>query len=97
MANRDGRNATTPYRVKVGGIWYWVDPTVPQSAMEAGDIVIVYPESGDAVLAILQHNIKPPDVAATGAIALASLEGERFAMPLADIAALHLTAVDEVQ
>jgi hypothetical protein len=97
MANHDGRTASKPYRVRVGGVWYWVDPTVPQSAMEAGDIVIVYPESGDAMLAILQDGIKPADVAAAGAIALASLEGERFAMPLADIAALHLTAVDEVQ
>ena len=97
MANSDGRAASKPYRVRVGGVWYWVDPTVPRSAMEPGDVVIVYPVSGDAVLAILQDDIKSDAVAASGAIGLASLEGGRFAMPLDDIAALHLTAVDEVQ
>lgn len=97
MANSDGRTASKPYRVRVGGVWYWVDPTVPRSAMEPGDIVIVYPASGDAVLAILQDDIKSDAVAAAGAIGLSSLEGERFALPLDDIAALHLTAVDEVQ
>ena len=97
MANSDGRAAGKPYRVRVGGVWYWVDPTVPRSAMEPGDVVIIYPVSGDAVLAILQDDIKSDIVAASGAIGLASLEGERFAMPLDDIAALHLTAVDEVQ
>jgi hypothetical protein len=65
--------------------------------MEAGDIVIVYPASGDPVLAILRDDIKSDSVAAAGAVAFASLEGERFALPLDDIAALHLTAVDEVQ
>jgi hypothetical protein len=97
MADNDGRSASKPYRVRVGGTWYWVDPTVPRSAMEAGDIVIVYPASGDPVLAILQDDIKSDRVAAAGAVAFASLEGERFAMPLDDIAALHLTAVDETQ
>jgi hypothetical protein len=97
MANNDGRTASKPYRVRVGGVWYWVDPTVPQSAMEPGDIVIVYPASGEAVLAILQDDLKSDAVAAAGTIGLASLEGERFAMPLDDVAALHLTAVDEVQ
>jgi hypothetical protein len=53
--------------------------------------------SGDPVLAILQQDINSVEVAAASAIALSSLEGERFAMPLDDIAALHLTAVDEVQ
>src|SRR5882762_3224459 len=97
MANSDGRTASKPYRVRVGGVWYWVDPTVPRSAMEPGDVVIVYPVSGDPVLAILQDDIKSTDVAAAGAVGLSSLEGERFAVPLDDIAALHLTAVDEVQ
>lgn len=97
MENLDGRTASKPYRVRVGEVWYWVDPTVPQSAMEPGDIVIVYPLSGDPVLAILQQDIKSLEVAAAGAISLSSLEGARFAMPLDDIAALHLTAVDEVQ
>ena len=97
MANSDGRTASKPYRVRVGGVWYWVDPTVPRSAMEPGDIVIVYPLSGDPVLAILQQDINSLVVAAAGAIGLSSLEGERFAMMLDDVAALHLTAVDEVQ
>jgi hypothetical protein len=97
MADNDGRSASKPYRVRVGGTWYWVDPTVPRSAMEAGDIVIVYPASGDPVLAILRDDIKSDRVAAAGAVAFASLEGERFALPLDDIAVLHLTAVDEVQ
>ena len=97
MANSDGRTASKPYRVRVGGVWYWVDPTVPRSAMEPGDIVIVYPVSGDPVLAILQDDIRAPAVVAAGAVGLSSLEGERVEMPLEDIAALHLTAVDEVQ
>lgn len=93
----DGRTASGPYRVRVGGVWYWVDPTVPRSAMESGDIVIVYPVSGDAVLAILQNGLKPEELPISGAIGFSSLEGERFQMPPDDIAALHLTAVDEVQ
>lgn len=97
MANSDGRIASKPYRVRVGGVWYWVDPTVPRSAMEPGDVVIVYPVSGDPVLVILQDDIRAPAVAVAGAVGLSNLEGERFAMPLDDIAALHLTAVDEVQ
>ncbi len=97
MENQDGRTASQPYRVRVGGVWYWVDPTVPQSAMEPGDVILVYPLSGDPVLAILQQDIKSVEVAAAGTIGLSSLEGERFAMPVDDIAALHLTAVDEVQ
>jgi hypothetical protein len=94
MEKNDGRSASKPYRVRVGGVWYWVDPTVPRGALAAGDILIVYPVSGDAVLAILQQDIAS---AAAGAVGLASLEGERFAMPLGEIAALHLAAVDEVQ
>jgi hypothetical protein len=97
MEKKDGRTASKPYRVRVGGLWYWVDPTVPRSAMEPGDIIIVYPVSGDPVLAILQQDINAVEVAAAGAIALSSLEGARFAMRLDEIAALHLTAVDEVQ
>jgi hypothetical protein len=94
MADKDGRTATKPYRVRVGPTWYWVDPAVPRGAMEAGDTVIVYPVSGDAMLAILD-DIKSGDTA--GAIGFSSLEGERFEMAPEDIAALHLTAVDEVQ
>jgi hypothetical protein len=97
MDQQDGRTATKPYRVRAGGVWYWVDPTVPRSAMEPGDIILVYPVSGDGVLAILQQDIKSLEVPAAPPIRLSSLEGEHFAMPLDDIAALHLTAVDEVQ
>ena len=101
MENKDGRTATKPYRVRVGGVWYWVDPTVPQIAMEPRDVVVVYPVSGDPVLAILQGDIKslakPGEGARMLAIRLASLEGEHFEMAPEDIAALHLTAVDEVQ
>jgi hypothetical protein len=97
MANNDGRTATKPYRVRVGGVWYWVDPAVLRSAMEPGDIVLVYPQAGEPVLAILQDAPGSADRAAADTIGLASLEGERFTLALGDIAALHLTAVDEVQ
>jgi len=97
MANKDGRTATKPYRVRVGGVWYWVDPAVLRSAMEPGDIVLVYPRAGEPVLAILQDAPGSTDRAAADTIGLASLEGERFTLALGDIAALHLTAVDEVQ
>ena len=97
MPNSEVRTATKPYRVRVGGVWYWVDPAVLRSALEPGDVILVYPVTGDPVLAILQQDINAPEVAAAGAVALSSLEGERFAMPLVEIAALHLTAVDEVQ
>ena len=86
---KDGRNATQAYRVRVGGTWYWVDPTVPRGAIEPGDTVVIYPAEGAAALAVLQS--------ATGGdtIAFASLEGERFEIPARDLAALHLAAVDE--
>ena len=86
---KDGRNATQAYRVRVGGTWYWVDPTVPRGAIEPGDTVVIYPAEGAATLAVLQS--------ATGGdtIAFASLEGERFEIPARDLAALHLAAVDE--
>ena len=88
---KDGRNATQAYRVRVGGTWYWVDPAVPRDAMEPGDTVVIYPPDGAATLAVLQS--------ATGGdtIAFASLEGERFALPAREVAALHLAAVDEDQ
>jgi hypothetical protein len=97
MTNSDGRTATKPYRVRVGGVWYWVDPAVLRSALEPGDVVLVYPVTGDPVLAILRQDINAPEVAAAGAVGLSSLEGEGFAMALDEIAALHLTAVDDVQ
>lgn len=89
MAPSDGRNATTPYRVRVGATWYWVDPTVPAEELEAGDTVVIYPVSGPAHLAVLQAEFDPAREAH-----FASLEGERFSLPAADIAALHLAAVD---
>ena len=97
MPSSDGRNATKPYRVRVGGVWYWVDPAVPRSALEPGDVILVYPVTGDPVLTILQQDINAAEVAAAGTVGLSNLEGERFTMPLEEIEALHLTAVDEVQ
>jgi hypothetical protein len=88
---KDGRHATQAYRVRVGGTWYWVDPTVPRDAIEPGDTVVIYPADGAATLAVLQS--------ATGGetIAFSSLESERFELPVRDVAALHLAAVDEEQ
>ncbi len=85
---KDGRNATQAYRVRVGGVWYWVDPAVPDIA--PGDTVVLYPADGAAVLAILQSALGET-------VAFASLEGERFEMAARDIAALHLAAVDDEQ
>lgn len=86
----DGRKATQPYRVRVGGTWYWVDPAAAH-AIEPGDTVVIYPAAGAASLAILQS------APAADPLAFASLEGERFHMPAGDIAALHLAAVDDEQ
>ena len=88
---RDGRDATQPYRVRVGDIWYWVDPTAP---VEPGDSVIIYPTRGDSTLAILQGPFKPDDA---GSVAFSTLEGEQFTVPAGDIAALHLAAEDDQQ
>jgi hypothetical protein len=88
---KDGRNATQAYRVRVGGTWYWVDPTVPRDAIEPGDTVVIYPADGAATLAVLQG------ASGGDTIAFASLEGERFALPARDVAALHLAAVDDDQ
>jgi hypothetical protein len=96
MAKQDGRTATKPYRVRVGTVWYWVDPTVPASALEPGDMVIVYPVAGDPALAVLQSPFNTPGEAAA-AIAFSSLEGERFSVARGDIAAVHLSAVDDQQ
>jgi hypothetical protein len=78
--------------VRVGNVWYWVDPAMPAGAIEPGDIVVVYPGAGDAMLAVLQSPFNP-----TSIIDFATLDGERFAVPASDIAALHLAAVDEDQ
>jgi len=88
---RDGRNATQPYRVRVGGTWYWVDPTVPPGEIEPGDTVVIYPSQGDATLAVLQSAFAP------GEAVFATLEGERFTLAAGDISALHLAAVDDEQ
>ena len=69
---KDGRNATTAYRVRVGGTWYWVDPRVPPADIEPGDTVVIYPADGAAALAILQG------APGSDTVAFASLEGERF-------------------
>lgn len=96
MAKQDGRSATKPYRVRVGTVWYWVDPSVPTSAIEPGDTVIIYPTGGAPTLAILQTRLNVLAEAVV-TVEFSSLEGERFAVARADIAALHLAAVDEQQ
>jgi hypothetical protein len=96
----DGRNATNPYRVRVRGAWYWVDPTAAQNAIEPSDTVIVYPVSGDAVLAVLDSVPSSSSSGKTspdGAFAFASLDGEHFTVAVRDIAAIHLAALDDEQ
>ena len=88
---KDGRDATQPYRVRAGETWYWVDPTVPRDAIEPGDTVVVYPAGGHAVIAIVQQH------PGGGPVAFANLEGESFEVPLRDIDAMHLAAVDDQQ
>lgn len=80
-----------PYRVRVGAVWYWVDPTAPADKIEPGDTVVLYPAGGHAVIAIVQH----PQGA--GALAFTSTEGEPFTVEKRDIAAMHLAAVDDPQ
>src|SRR6266436_4740389 len=92
MARKDGRDATQAYRVRVGGTWYWVDPTVPAADLAPGDTVVIYSRSGDASLAVLQSPFVPGSAAG-----FATLAGERFTLPARDISALHLAAVDDVQ
>jgi hypothetical protein len=92
MAKTDGRDALQPYRVRVGDIWYWVDPTAPVSAIEPGDTVVIYPATGDPTLAILQNPF-----AEGSPVAFSTLQGERFTVPARDIAALHLAAEDDQQ
>ena len=88
---QDGRTATQPYRVRVGGTWYWVDPTVPRQDLEPGDMVLIYCGS-EAALAILQSPLAQGE-----AVSFRSPQGETFQVAAAEIAALHLAAVDEVQ
>ena len=91
----DGRSATQPYRVRVGDVWYWVDPKAPVSAIEPGDTVVIYPVAGETTLAILQSSFEGS--ASAQPVEFATLDGERFAVPRRDIAALHLAARDEEQ
>jgi hypothetical protein len=88
---KDGRDAQTPYRVRVGETWYWVDPQVPRAAIEPGDTVVVYPVGGHAVIAVVQGYHGPH------ALTFANLEGKLFEVKLRDIAAMHLAAVDDHQ
>ena len=90
---QDGRKATKPYRVRAGGVWYWVDPSVPASAIEPGDAVILYPVSGNAHVAVLQSRADT----AEGPAVFAIPGGEHFEVEPRDIAVLHLAAVDEEQ
>lgn len=89
---KDGRDATKPYRVRAGGVWYWVDPTVPAGEIEPGDTIVVYPASGAATVAMLCSPWRPGD-----APVVLAAEGETFEVPAHDIAALHLAAIDEEQ
>jgi hypothetical protein len=95
VMSTDGRTATQPYRVRVGNVWYWVDPTAPASAIEPGDTVVIYPVAGETTLAIL---LSPFDESTSAEpIEFSTLEGEHFRVPRRDIAALHLAARDEEQ
>jgi hypothetical protein len=87
----DGRTATKPYRVRAGGIWYWVDPTARD--LEPGDVVLLYAADGQTVVA----ELRGPVSAGGGDVRFASLEGETFAVAARDIAALHLASVDDIQ
>ena len=90
----DGRTATQPYRVRVGDLWYWVDPTIPADAIEPGDTVVIYPAAGDVTLAILQTPFEP---GGPGRADFSTLDGGRFSIPANDIAVLHLAAIDDEQ
>ena len=97
MAGKDGRHATQPYRIRVGDVWYWVDPTAPSDAIEPGDTVVVYPTDGDAYLATLKSSFPGTAEADALPVAFASLDGRRFDVPAGAIATLHLAAVDDEQ
>ena len=90
MTANDGRNATSAYRARVGGTWYWVDPGARPQDLEVGDTVLVYTRDGQAALAILQSPVDHETE-------FASLEGEKFMVPRTEIAAIHLAAVDDDQ
>ena len=92
IMTQDGRNATKPYRVRAGGVWYWVDPSVPARDIEPGDNVVLYPVSGEPAVAVLRSR---PDAA--NAPFRFSTDDGTFEVDRRDIAALHLAAVDDVQ
>lgn len=96
MTTDSGRAATQPYRVRVGGVWYWVDPTVPREAIEPGDTVIMY-AGGEAHLAVLDSAWPKDQPDGAAPVMFSALQGGRFELPARDIAAVHLAAVDEQQ
>jgi hypothetical protein len=96
MTDEHGRNATQAYRVRVGDVWYWVDPTVPRSAIETGDTVVIYPADDEGFLAVVLIPFEAADnQSADDSVALATLEGQHFRFPVAGIVAVHLAAVDD--
>ena len=97
MTTKDGRDAKQPYRVRAGGVWYWVDPTVPAADIAPGDMVIVYPVSGDAHVATLDSAWPVGGDAPGDPVRFSTPDGARFDIVPRDIAALHLVAVDEEQ
>jgi hypothetical protein len=92
----DACNATQPYRVRAGGVWYWVDPTVPRSVIEPGDTVIVYSVHGDAHVLAFRGGGRD-DAGAQTAVLFAAPDGAAFEMAPAEVAAVHLAALDEDQ
>jgi hypothetical protein len=88
---KDGRNATKPYRVRASGVWYWVDPTAPASAIGPGDTVVLYPVSGEPAVAVIERRA---DAAEPWRF---TADDEGFEVEARDIAALHLAAADDVQ
>ena len=88
---KDGRNATQPYRVRAGAVWYWVDPTVPIGQIEPGDTVVVYPVGGNAVVAVMRDHY------GRSTLAFSTPHSEHFEIARRDIATLHLAAVDDEQ
>lgn len=88
---KDGRNATRPYRVRAGGVWYWVDPSVPARDIEPGDTVVLYPVAGEASVAVLERR---PDAAGPWRF---TADHEGFEVEADDVAMLHLAGVDDVQ
>jgi hypothetical protein len=56
--------------------------------------VVIYPASGETTLGILRSLF---DGSGAPPVAFSTLDGEHFAVPRRDIAALHLAARDEEQ